>query len=381
MKPAPGLVREAGRRGLAGAIVRPGYVTGDPVSGRSVTDDYLVRCSRRASSWATTPAIDNTINQVPVTHVAKVVVAAALGPPVAPLGVANVTSHPRLRFSEYVGALRTYGYAVAELPYRDWVPVVDAYVQQSCRRQGGVCAAAAAAHGDVGPAGQLQGARAGRRQRGRGCGCRQQPHRRLGRDGRGDGRRSGGTWRFWLQWASFRRRPPARAGRCRRGGAVGRPAAGAGAGGRAWRGQGVARRPPQPASQPKPSAAPPLQKKKKKEAEAKTKALPKRPRTLITTNWDGEEALQPEKNKNKIRQGKSKKQAGCIYFVLFHLNIRFFFVSFFLLAGHRPNGAPARWCLGPECLPKPCHGSAGTQTMLLAGHPRAAEHAPGCIII
>jgi L-2-aminoadipate reductase len=36
-------VREAGRRGLVGAVVRPGYITGDPASGISVTDDFLVR--------------------------------------------------------------------------------------------------------------------------------------------------------------------------------------------------------------------------------------------------------------------------------------------------------------------------------------------------
>ena len=37
------LVREAGRRGLSGSIIRPGYLTGDPTSGVCEVDDFLLR--------------------------------------------------------------------------------------------------------------------------------------------------------------------------------------------------------------------------------------------------------------------------------------------------------------------------------------------------
>ena len=37
------IVHEAGRRGLVGTIICPGYITGDPGSYISVTDDFLIR--------------------------------------------------------------------------------------------------------------------------------------------------------------------------------------------------------------------------------------------------------------------------------------------------------------------------------------------------
>ncbi|KAF1814762.1 alpha-aminoadipate reductase [Eremomyces bilateralis CBS 781.70] len=123
------LIREAGRRGLAGCIIRPGYVTGHPTSGMTITDDFLVRLLKGCVQVACRPHIENTINQVPVTHVARVAVAATMNPPVAPLGVAQVTSHPRLRFDEFVGALETYGYVVPEVAYEEWRTAVQGYVE------------------------------------------------------------------------------------------------------------------------------------------------------------------------------------------------------------------------------------------------------------
>lgn len=37
------LMREAGKRGLSGSIVRPGYILGDSKNGYSITDDFLIR--------------------------------------------------------------------------------------------------------------------------------------------------------------------------------------------------------------------------------------------------------------------------------------------------------------------------------------------------
>lgn len=122
------LVREAGRRGLAGTVVRPGYVTGDPKTGTTITDDFLVRFWKGCLQLGARPDIENTLNQVPVTEVARVVAASALHPPVAPLGVAQVTSHPRLTLNSYLGVLETYGYTVPKVSYADWCEKLRAYV-------------------------------------------------------------------------------------------------------------------------------------------------------------------------------------------------------------------------------------------------------------
>lgn len=117
-------VREAGSRGLRGAIVRPGYVTGDAKSGVTDTDDFLIRGCIQLECR---PGNSNTVNMVPVNHVARVVVAAALNPPVVPLGVAQVTSHLRLTSSQYLAALQAYGYDVPEVEYERWKKALEKY--------------------------------------------------------------------------------------------------------------------------------------------------------------------------------------------------------------------------------------------------------------
>lgn len=125
------IVREAGKRGLKGAVIRPGYVTGDPVTGTSITDDFLVRLLKGCLQLDARPDITNTVNQVPVTHVARVVVASTFNPPVEPLGVTQVTSHPRLTFNEFVGSLETYGYDIPKVSYDEWRTKMEDYVAAS----------------------------------------------------------------------------------------------------------------------------------------------------------------------------------------------------------------------------------------------------------
>ncbi|KAF2838212.1 large subunit of L-aminoadipate-semialdehyde dehydrogenase [Patellaria atrata CBS 101060] len=129
------IVRQAGKRGLNGTVIRPGYILGDPVSGATITDDFLVRFLKGCVQLSAAPKIENTINQVPVTHVARVVVASTLNPPVAPLGVAQVTAHPRITFKDMGAALRGYGYDVPELEYREWVQRMEEYVGNSKQQQ------------------------------------------------------------------------------------------------------------------------------------------------------------------------------------------------------------------------------------------------------
>ncbi|GLA04703.1 putative NRPS-like protein biosynthetic cluster [Aspergillus niger] len=122
------LVREAGRRGLKGTVVRPGYVLGDSKTGTTNTDDFLIRMIKGCIQLSSRPNINNTVNMVPVDHVARVVIAAAFQPPCTPIGVAQVTGHPRLRFNQFLGALQLYGYDVPQVDYVPWSKSLEQYV-------------------------------------------------------------------------------------------------------------------------------------------------------------------------------------------------------------------------------------------------------------
>ncbi|MCJ1397376.1 large subunit of alpha-aminoadipate reductase [Xylographa trunciseda] len=127
------LVREAGRRGLRGTIVRPGYITGDSTTGVTNTDDFLIRMLKGCIQLQSAPTITNTINMVPVDHVARVVVACAFHPPMEGLGVAQVTGHPRMTFIEFGGSLMQYGYQVPEVDYESWRRSLEAYVENQSK--------------------------------------------------------------------------------------------------------------------------------------------------------------------------------------------------------------------------------------------------------
>lgn len=122
------LVREAGRRGLLGSVVRPGYVLGDSETGVCNTDDFLIRMLKGCIQLGARPRIVNTVNSVPVNHVARVVVAAALNPLPSGIHVVHVTGHPRLRMNEYLSLLEYYGYNVPEVGYDEWKDELEKYV-------------------------------------------------------------------------------------------------------------------------------------------------------------------------------------------------------------------------------------------------------------
>jgi L-aminoadipate-semialdehyde dehydrogenase len=122
------LTRQAGQKGLAGCVIRPGYVLGDPEHGTTNTDDFLVRILKGCIQLKSRPDISNTINMVPVTHVARVVVASSFNPPVQPLGVAQITSHPRITFNEFLGSLEKFGYTAPLVPYAQWKADMETYV-------------------------------------------------------------------------------------------------------------------------------------------------------------------------------------------------------------------------------------------------------------
>ncbi|UKZ67676.1 putative NRPS-like protein biosynthetic cluster [Trichoderma atroviride] len=132
------LVREAGLRGLAGAVIRPGYITADPASGISVTDDFLVRLWKGSLQVGGRPDITNTLNAVPVTQVSRIVVSSAFHLSTATgqsIAVAQVTSHPRLTLNDWIGALEVYGYEAPIMPYPEWSARIKEYVSDDTKEE------------------------------------------------------------------------------------------------------------------------------------------------------------------------------------------------------------------------------------------------------
>lgn len=124
------IIRVAGaKHGLRGAIVRPGYVLGDSTTGVSNTDDFLLRMVKGSQQIGEYPNIANSVNMVPVDHVARLTVAAALhAPESSGISVVHVTSHPRIQFTEFLGCLASYGYDVSPAEYLPWRVALEKYV-------------------------------------------------------------------------------------------------------------------------------------------------------------------------------------------------------------------------------------------------------------
>jgi L-aminoadipate-semialdehyde dehydrogenase len=122
------LVRAAGKRGLQGSVIRPGYILGDSETGVSNTDDFLIRMLKGCIQLSARPHIINTVNAVPVNHVARVVVASALNPLPGGVHVVHVTGHPRLRMNEFLSPLEFYGFKVPEVSYDAWKDELERYV-------------------------------------------------------------------------------------------------------------------------------------------------------------------------------------------------------------------------------------------------------------
>lgn len=128
------IIRAAGSKGLRGAIIRPGYVVGDSITGASSTDDFLLRMVKGCIQLGYIPNIYNTVNMVPVDRVARIAVAGALHPPSLDLlPVINVTGQPRLRFNQFLQSLKQYGYKVDEIDYIPWRIALEKYIVEDSK--------------------------------------------------------------------------------------------------------------------------------------------------------------------------------------------------------------------------------------------------------
>lgn len=121
------LVLEAGRRGLRGGIIRPAYVVGDSVTAVTNTDDFIWRLVKGCVQLGLIPDINNTINMLPVDHVARCTVAAAVSSP-SDLKVFHLTARPLPRFNTFLGSLKRYGFSVEREDYLTWRTRLEQHV-------------------------------------------------------------------------------------------------------------------------------------------------------------------------------------------------------------------------------------------------------------
>ncbi|KAJ7135964.1 alpha-aminoadipate reductase Lys1p [Mycena epipterygia] len=126
------LLFEAGRRGLRGHIVRPGYVVGDSRTAVTNTDDFLWRLVKGCIQLGLVPDINNTVNMVPVDHVARCTALAAVAPLAdAALSVLHVTARPLPTYNDLLGPLAQYGFATAQCEYVVWRRRLEQHVMET----------------------------------------------------------------------------------------------------------------------------------------------------------------------------------------------------------------------------------------------------------
>jgi len=144
------LLFEAGKRGLKGHIVRPGYVVGHSESAgsysfcRSIasnlthghllvtnTDDFLWRLVKGCVQLGLVPDMNNTINMVPVDHVARCTSLAAISPlPNATQSVLHITAKPLPTFNSMLSTLAQYGYNTETCDYLVWRRKLEQHVME-----------------------------------------------------------------------------------------------------------------------------------------------------------------------------------------------------------------------------------------------------------
>ncbi|PWZ00560.1 large subunit of L-aminoadipate-semialdehyde dehydrogenase [Testicularia cyperi] len=132
------LIMIAASRGLKASIVRPGYVVGDSTSAVTNTDDFLWRLVKGSVQLGLIPDMHNTINMVPVDHVARIATLACLHngreletinqTPGTNARVYHVTNHPSIRFNDLLGQLSKYGWKVEKTEYVQWRARLEEHV-------------------------------------------------------------------------------------------------------------------------------------------------------------------------------------------------------------------------------------------------------------
>jgi L-2-aminoadipate reductase len=93
----------------------------------SNTDDFLIRLLKGCVQLGLAPEIYNTVNMVPVDHVAKIVCASALHSMQDAMYTVHVTGHPRSRFVDILSSLSEYGFPVSTIDYVPWRTALERF--------------------------------------------------------------------------------------------------------------------------------------------------------------------------------------------------------------------------------------------------------------
>lgn len=96
------------------------------------TDDFLWRLVKGCIQLGLIPDINNTVNMVPVDHVAECTVLAALEPPATKEAtVYHVTAQPPIRYNGLLLNLASYGYQVNQCEYLVWRMKLEQHVMET----------------------------------------------------------------------------------------------------------------------------------------------------------------------------------------------------------------------------------------------------------
>lgn len=127
------LIMEAGKRGLSGYTLRPGYVLGHSKTAVTNTDDFIWRLVKGCLQLGLIPDINNTVNLTPADHVALLASLSAqtILDPTDTFKVIHVTGNPRIRFNDLLGALSTYNYPVKKVEYVQWRTKLEQHVLET----------------------------------------------------------------------------------------------------------------------------------------------------------------------------------------------------------------------------------------------------------
>lgn len=95
------------------------------------TDDFVWRMVKGCVQLGLVPNMNNTINMVPVDHVALCTTLAAVSPlPDAPLSVLHVTARPLPTYNTMFASLNRYGFPVEQCEYLVWRRKLEQHVME-----------------------------------------------------------------------------------------------------------------------------------------------------------------------------------------------------------------------------------------------------------
>lgn len=98
------------------------------------TDDFVWRMVKGCIQLGLVPDINNTVNMVPVDHVARSTALAAVAPLPSPrdhCSVLHIAAYPRPTFNAFLSALSTYGFLTERCDYLVWRAQLERHVMES----------------------------------------------------------------------------------------------------------------------------------------------------------------------------------------------------------------------------------------------------------